>query len=162
MLKEVSLRIASHILPFMKRKIYPCKHFEDDVEIDVRSSNPIIFSLSCAIPVVNIWLKITNKSQYLDAVFDRGVFSLWVNSNEGGGPVFNQAHIISKKTIFRKQSDEVFCSFELNGSQIDFLKKVRDSKRITCNLTLTFYIDSQMYHFSKETFLDNRACEISG
>ena len=104
MIREMILSLLFGCLPLpsIRKLIYPEKEFWDDVEIDVRSSNPVSFTLSSEIPTANIYLKITNKSQYLEAIFDRAILCVWINSDNGLGVVLKQVHIISKKRIKQK------------------------------------------------------------
>jgi len=147
-------------LSFTKKWIYPENEFSDDIEVDVRSSNPVSFTLSTDIPSSNIYLKITNKSQYLEAVFDRAVLSVWVSSEKGIQPLHNEVHIISKQTIGKKRTQEIFCRFDLNEAQITYLREIKESKRLSATLYLKIYIDSSLYDLLKEVRLENMHCEI--
>ena len=146
---------------FTKKLIYREKKFLNDVEIDVRSSNPVSFTLTSQIPTANIYLKIANKSQFLEAIFDRAVFTVWIRSDRGEQPILHQAYIISKTKIKQKKSEEIFCQFDLNERQINFLEKIKESRKLTATLNLEIYIDSSLYHhLFKKVRLENRPCEI--
>lgn len=162
MIKEFILSILFKNLSFVKKLIYPQKKFKDDIEIDVRSSQPITFTLGYRIPTSAIYLKITNKSQYLEAIFDRAILSVWLRHDKGFQPIIKQAPIIFKKSIRQKQSEEIFCEFELNEAQVNYLREIKQSKETTATLDLEFYIDSLLYHFNRKIYLDNKPCKIEG
>ena len=163
MIREVILSLLFSCLPLtrIRKLIYPEKEFLDDIEIDVRSSNPVSFTLNTQIPTANIWLKITNKSQYVEAIFDRAILSVWINSDDGFQPILHEAHIISKKTIKQKKSEEICCQIDLNERQISRLEKIKESKRLESTLYLEIHIDSSLYHdLWKKFSLENRPCKI--
>jgi len=159
---EFILPILFNFRPFRKIKqwIYSEKKFVEDIEIDVRSTNPVSFTLTSQIPTANIYLKITNKSQYLEAIFDRAVLSLWLTSEKGTQPVHHEVHIISKQKIEKKKTEEIFCSFDLNEAQIRYLGEIKESKRLSATLYLKIYIGSSLYDLLKEARLENKPCEI--
>ncbi len=157
----MSLLFSCLPLARIRKLIYGEKEFLDDIEIDVRASNPVSFSLSSKIPTANIYLRISNKSQYIEAIFDRAILSVWINSDDGRRPILNQTHIISKKTIKQKKSEEVFCQVDLNERQISCLEGIKGSRRLESTLYIQVYIDSSLYHhLLKEVSLENRPCEI--
>lgn len=161
-ISEVFFNILSlqKIKDRIKKKIYPFDQFKKDIIVDTRSSNPIIFILNTDIPIVHIWLSVTNKSQYLEAIFDRAeLLSLHVHGN-GLRCILSHKHIMPKKTIYKKGESEIFCSFELNEKQIDILKQIDNTSRISANLSLEYHINSSLYSFSDKITLDSRPCEI--
>ncbi len=163
MIKEVILSLLFSCLPVarIRKLIYGEKEFLDDIEIDVRASNPVSVTLSSEISTANIYLRITNKSQYLEAIFDRAILSVWINSDDGCQPILHEAHIISKKGIKQKKSEEMHCQIDLNERQISRLEKIKESKRLKSTLYIQVYIDSSVYHhLLKEVRLENRPCEI--
>ena len=161
MIEEFILSILLRLLPFTRKWIYSEKEFLDDIEIDVRASNPVSFTLSSEIATANIYLKITNKSQYIEAIFDRAILSVWVSSKDGCQPILHEAHIISKRTIKKKKSEEVWCQIDLNERQIGRLEKIKESKRLESTLYLEIHIDSSIYHdLWKKFSLENRTCKI--
>ena len=161
MIEEFILSILLRLLPFTRKWIYSEKEFLDDIEIDVRASNPVSFSLSSQIPTANIYLRITNKSQYIEAIFDRAILSVWIDSDDGCQPILHEVHIISKKTIKQKKSEEIYCQIDLNERQISRLEKIKESKRLESTLHLEIHIDSLLYHHRRKRFsLENRPCKI--
>lgn len=163
MIKEVILSLLFNCLPVesIRKLVYREKKFLDDIEIDVRSTNPVSFTLSAEIPTANIYLKITNKSQYLEAIIDRAVLSVWVSSERGLRPIHHELHIISKQKIGKKRSEGIFCQVDLNERQISCLEKIKESRRLTATLHLEVYMDSSLHHhLFKKVTLENRPCEI--
>jgi len=163
MIREVILSLLFSYIPLarIRKLIYGEKEFLDDIEIDVRASNPVSFTLSSEIPTANIYLKITNKSQYIEAIFDRAILTVWVSSKDGCQPILHEAHIISKRTIKKKKSEEVCCQIDLNERQIGRLEKIKESKRLESTLYLEIHIDSSIYHdLWKKFSLENRPCKI--
>ena len=162
MIKEVILSLLFSCLPLarIRKLIYGEKEFLDDIEIDIRASNPVSFTLSSEIPTANIYLRITNKSQYLEAIFDRAILCVWIDSDDGCQPILHEAHIISKKGIKQKKSEEIFCQIDLNERQIGRLEKIKESKRLESTLHLEIHIDSSLYHHLWKKFsLQNRPCK---
>jgi len=163
MVKDLVMSILFSSVPIEKIKkwIYPEKEFEQDIDIDVRSTNPVSFNINSQIPSSSIYLKVTNKSQYLEATFDRALLSLWLNSDKGTQPICNELHIICKKKIGRKRTEEIFFRYDLNESQIKNLGEIKESKRLSATLYLKIYMDSLLYDLLKEVRLENKPCEIN-
>ena len=162
-ISEVIFNVLSlqKIRDWIKKKIYPLDQFQKDLTVDTRSSHPISFILNTDIPTVRIYLKIVNKSQYLNATFDRAVLSsLHVYSNGLRG-ILGQKSIMPRKTIKKKTEGEIFSSFELNEKQIDILKQINNTHTISANLSLEYYVDSSLHCFSNRVTLESRPCEIS-
>lgn len=163
MITEVILSLLFRYLSWarIRKLIYDEKEFLDDIEIDVRASNPVSFSLGSKIPTAGIYLRITNKSQYLEAIFDRAILGVWIYSDDGFQPIIHEAHIISKKTIKQKKSEEILCQIDLNERQISRLEKIKDSKRLQSTLHVEIHISSSVYHHLWKKFsLENRQCKI--
>lgn len=159
---EIIFNIVSmqRIRDWIKRKIYPLSEFRRDIIVDTRPPHPISFILNTEIPVVRIYLTVSSKSQYLDAIFDRLVFlSVDINSN-GLRRILSEKHVMPLKTIYKKQQEEILCSFELNERQIEVLKGIDKIAAISANLLLEYHIDSSLYSFSDRVTLEGRPCEI--
>lgn len=162
MIKELVFEILFNMPKFVKRWIYSKKEFMNDVVIDTTSSNPISFSLNTEVPVARIWLKINNKSQYLDAMFDRAVLlDVYISGRGGQRCILHHKPIILRKRIPKKKDAEIFSEFELNQNQTESLKKVDISRNLTANLRIQYYIDSDLYSFFKIISLDGRPCELN-
>lgn len=157
---EGLFKILSHTFPKISKKMYPKDKFRGDIEIDVRSTNPISFSLTSNIPTLNLYIKITNKSPYLDIYFDRAIFSVWIRSKHGYQPVIEEGYFLRKEKIKRRETKELFCQMELKYSQVNFLKKIKEDKEISATLMFDTYIGSMIYQIKKEVNLENKQCKI--
>ncbi|MCK4475534.1 MAG: hypothetical protein KAU16_02305 [Methanophagales archaeon] len=129
----------------LKKYIYPLEELKEDIIIDVRSINPIMFH-SHNIPVVTIYFTITNMSQYLTLTIDRLIFKLWLESEHRTEPLFHKAHCLEKEEIKIKERRDIFCELDLNNPQIQKLEKVKEGKEPpTANITVTAYFNSKLY-----------------
>jgi len=166
MINEVVLtalfKVLNRIFPFLAKKIYSESDFIKHIDVDVRSSNPVEICLNGKIPEVTIYLKITNRSPYLDVEFDRAVFSLWVQ-NGGRHSLIKDFWILSPVSIKKGEGKEIFCQKELNKFQVDFVKRIKDSKGVTASLSsFKLWFNSSVYPSAViETDLENKPCRIS-
>ena len=167
MIKEIFLTLVIKALskgfPLLSKKIYSESEFKKHIDIDVQSSNPIEISLNREIPEIRIYIKITNRSPYLDVKLNRAVFSLWVNSNSGSQPLLDTFWVLSPTYIKKGESEGIFCRKDLNKSQIDFVKERKDSKEVTASLSsFKSWFDSSLYpSMLIETNLENKPCKVS-
>jgi len=159
----VLIKILNKGFPSLAKKNYSESEFKEHIDIDVQSSNPIEISLNSELPKITIYLKITNKSPYLDVKLNRAVFSLWVRSDRGTQLLLNNFWILSPTYIKKGKSEEVFCLTELNKFQVDFVKARKDSKEVTASISsFKSWFDSSLYPAMViETNLENRPCKIS-
>ena len=161
-LENILFNSIGRISSGLQERIYPIKQLEEDIKIDVRSSNPISFDLY-NIPVVKIYFEITNMSQYLTLTFDRLIFDLWLNSEHEYQPLLHKAHFVEKEEIKQKESKNIFCEVELKNSQIQKLKEVKEEKEPpSATIILKAYFDSRLYAVEKEINLENMPCKIEG
>ncbi|OYT62319.1 hypothetical protein B6V01_004605 [Methanosarcinales archaeon ex4572_44] len=166
MINEMFLNLLMPILskgfPFLPKKLYSESKFKEQIDIDVQSSNPIKISLNGKIPTISIYLKITNRSPYLDVKLDRAVFSVWVRGDSGTFPLIDTFWVLSPKHIKRSESEEIFCQKDLNKFQFDLVKEIKDSKEVTTDLSsFKFWFDSSLYHSMLiETSLKNKPCKV--
>ena len=166
MIKELALnylmRFINKKLLHLSKKIYPESEFEKHIDIDVRSSHPVNISLTKAIPEITIYLKITNKSPYLDVRLNKAEFSLLLKSDSGLQPLFNQFEITSPTPIKRGTSEEIFCQKELNESQVKLVKEIKESKEVTAELSpFKAWFESSAYpNMIIQTNLEDKCCRI--
>ncbi|MDO8885966.1 hypothetical protein [Candidatus Oleimmundimicrobium sp.] len=154
-------KTTSKFLPFIAKRIYPESQFKNDVLIDVRSTNPISFSLSSNIPTGSIYLKIINKSPYLDAVLEKVEFSLWIGSDKGHQPLIKNYETFLREMVKRGDEKELYFCRELNCFQVDFLREIKESKEIIADLLGgQLYVNSSLYTTKKEVKLENKPCRI--
>lgn len=155
-----AFKVFKKVLPQIAKKIYSQDKFMKDVEIDVRSTFPISFTLNSGIPEVNIYLKLINKSPYLNCFFDRAKFSLWLSSTHGTQPIIKEGWFLSKEKLQKGESKEIFFQSSLNNFQVNFLKEIQNDKKLSANLNLEIYIQSELYNFKKSISLENKQCVI--
>ena len=162
LIPNVLIKVLNRISPYLAKKVYSKSEFKNHIDIDVCSSSPINISLNRGIPEITIYLKITNRSPYLDVKLNRAVFSLWVNSDRGSQPLFNHFWILSLTHIKRGTSEEIFCQKELNKFQVEFVEEIKDSREITANLSpFELWFDSSSYPaMVVKTNLENKPCRI--
>jgi hypothetical protein len=156
------IKVLNRSSPSLAKKIYSESEFKNHIDIDVRSSSPINIRLNGDIPEITIYLKITNRSPYLDVKLNRAAFSLWMNSDRGSQPLFNHFWILSLTHIKRGTSEEIFCQKELNKFQVEFVEEIKDSREITANLSpFELWFDSSSYPaMVVKTNLENKPCRI--
>jgi len=145
---------------WLKKKIYHENNFIEDIAIDTRSSNAIRFSLNSEVPTIQIWLVVRNKSQYLDAIFDRAILTIWIKSKSGYQVYIPKLNIITRKKIEKKREEEIFSEHIITEKLKESIKKLFEDVQVTVNLDIEYYIDSSLYTFSKRVHLENRHCEI--
>lgn len=159
-LKTITFKIVGAVLPIIKEKIYSKESFEKDIEIDVRSTNPISFCLTSQIPSASIYLKAINKSQYLDINLSGFISSIWLKHDKGYQPLTKSSIVIPKEEIKQKDSKEIYCSIELKESQINYLKEITKSKEVLSTIYLDVDIDSSLHQIKKKVVLENKPCKI--
>lgn len=161
-INEMFFQSIGRFLPWLRRKIYPKDKFVKDIEFDVKSSNPISFYLNSEIPYVALYLKIINKSQYLEMIIENMIFDVWIKSDIGFQPAIRQGKMVSHQRIGKKETKELFWETELNEYQTKFLKTIKDSKELSATVYIKYEIYSDIYEISDDVHLDNKPCKIKG
>lgn len=161
-INEIFFQSIGKFSPWLRKKIYPKDEFVKDIEFDVRSSNPLYFSLNSQIPHVALYVKIINKSQYLEIIFDRALLEIWIRSDRGSQPVIYQGKMTSRQRIGKKETKELYWTTELNEYQTKFLKTIKDSRDLSATVTINYNINSDLYEISDQIRLENRPCKIEG
>lgn len=146
-IKEIMFEYVGRILPWLRKKIYPLKEFDKDIEIDVRRTNPINFSINSENPYLILYLTIKNKSQYLELSFDRGIINL--STENTYHQIIRDGAIIKKIEINKKGQNQIAYKFNLNEYQVRILKKLKDVKNLRMTFDITCYITSEIYKISK-------------
>lgn len=147
-LKEILFNSFGKVLPWLRKKIYPLKEFERDIEIDVRRTNPINFLINSENPYLTLYLTVKNKSQYLKFSFDGGIINL--STENTYNQIIRDGAIIKKIEINRKGQDEIIYKFDLNEYQVKILKKLKDVKNLRMTFEMVYYITSDLYKISKK------------
>jgi len=165
MIKSLLLRIVFEIskkfVPFISKKIYPEKKIKEHIETDVRSTQPITITLNKEIPEISVYLKVTNKSPYLDVEFDRCEFSLWLKSSRGQQPL-TKISVMSKELVKKGESKIIYCNEKLTESQVKFVKNIKNINGVTADLqSLNIWFNSSLYPaFVKREDLENKPTKI--
>lgn len=128
----------------------------------MRSSNPLTFTLNSDIPHATLYLKIINKSQYLEITFDRALLEIWIKSDKSFQPVIYQGKMISRQRIGKKETKELYWNTELNEYQTRFLKAIIDSRDLYATVTINYDINSDLYEISDKIGLESKPCKIEG
>ncbi|CAG1006078.1 MAG: hypothetical protein MPEBLZ_03227 [Candidatus Methanoperedens nitroreducens] len=161
-INEIFFQSIGRFWPWLRKRIYRKDKFVKDIEFDVRSSNPLTFILNSQIPHATLYLKIINKSQYLEITFDRALLEIWIRSDRGEQPVIYQGKMISRKRIEKKGTAELYWTTELNDYQTKFLKTIKDSRDLSATVTINYDINSDLYEINDQITLGNRQCKIEG
>lgn len=158
---SILFKSVGRLFPYLQRKIYSKQEFERDIEIDVRSTNPISFSLNSEIPSANIYLKVDNKSQYLEVIVGVSLSSLWLKHDKGSQLIIKEIRNFPEVQIKPKGTQDLFYEAELNESQINYLNNIKESKELLATLYLKVNIVSSLYKIRKELVcLENKPCKI--
>ncbi len=160
---SILFKSIGRVFPYLQRKIYSKQEFERDIEIDVRSTNPISFSLNSEIPSANIYLKVDNKSQYLEIILRVSLTSLWLTHDKGSQPIIKEIRNFPEVQIKPKGTQDIFYEVELNESQINYLNKIKGSKELLATLYLKVDVISPLYQIKqKYVVLEDKPCKIEG
>jgi hypothetical protein len=133
---------ASALLPkFALKRIYTRAKLDQQVLIDTRSSNPLIFSLGSYVPMLNAWFTVTNMTNLTWTVRDFSA-EIWL-----GQPIAIATCYDKPSDILRKKKADVFTKSILNELQVNRLKeyKERQGKGYVDNVTI--YINA---HFESK------------
>lgn len=161
-INEMFFQSIGRFWPLLRKKIYPKDKFVKDIEFDVRSNNPLTFTLNSDIPHATLYLKIINKSQYLEITFDRALLEIWIRSDRGDQPVIYQGNMMSRQRIGKKGAEGLYWKTELNDYQTKFLKTIKDSRDLSATVTINYDINCDLYEISDQITLRDRPCKIEG
>lgn len=76
--KELIVGLIAKISSRLLKLIYSQEKLCNDIDIDIKSSNGLSISLNRNIPNVVLYLKILNRSPYVDIEFDRAIVDIWL------------------------------------------------------------------------------------
>jgi len=105
-----------------------------DLELDLRSSNPVDVVLESEIPSISIWLRCTNKAGATVRI-DRFLLEIWIDQ-----PVI-EGSILKPVTVLPKETKNVLFKTFLSGIQKESILK-RVSQRATLNAPVTINIEA--------------------
>lgn len=162
---SILFKSIGRLFPYLQRKIYSKQEFERDIEIYVGSTDPISnhvsFSLNSEIPFANIYLKVDNKSQYLDVMLRISLTSLRLKHDKYSQQIIKEIRNFPEVQIKPKGTGYLCYTVELNESQINYLNKIKDNKELSAEIYLKVDIASSLYQIKEKPFyLENKPCKI--
>jgi len=133
---------ASSALPrFVLKRIYTRAKLDQQVSIDTRSANPIIFSLSSYVPMLNAWFTVTNMTNLTWKVHDFSA-EIWL-----GQPIAIATCHDKPSDIPRMKKTDVFTKSILNELQVNRLKEYKERQAGGHVDNLTIYVNA---HFESK------------
>ena len=129
-------KVLSAFPKFILKRIYTRSKLDNQVLIDTRSSNPIIFSLSSFVPVLNAWFTVTNMTSLTWKVHDFSA-DIWL-----GQPLATAVCHDKPADISRKKRCDVFTKCELNEFQVNRLKEYRERQNKGLIDNVTIYVNA--------------------
>jgi hypothetical protein len=145
---------------FILKRVYTQTKLNEQILIDTRSVNPILFSLNGFVPMVNAWFTITNMTNLSWKVHDFSA-DIWV-----GQPLVTTICHDKPSDIYRKKRVDVFTKSELNEFQVNRLKeyKERRAKGLIDNVTIyvNAHFESKIGLMEFKPTLENRQITILG
>ena len=141
------------ILPrTLSRLFISPKKIAAQIEIDLRSSNPIDISFGGEIPDVSLYFRITNKGP-VDLELDRVLVDFWV-----GQPTIKGAILMRQNVRRRSTIDDVFFTAQLSSPQQDQIKRKIEGKIISekIHITADAYFNSKIGTVHIRKFFERR------
>jgi len=129
------------ILPrWLARRFISSQKIARQVEIDLRSTNPIDISFGTEIPRLSLCSRVSNLSLF-NLVLDRLLIDLWV-----GQPIFQGAILERFDIPKRKSRDDIYFRYELTLPQQEQIRKRIKDKVISVPITLNVkaYFESKI------------------
>jgi hypothetical protein len=129
---------ASSALPrFVLKRIYTRAKLDQQVSIDTRSANPIIFSLGSYVPTLNAWFTVTNMTNLTWKVHDFSA-EIWL-----GQPIAIATCYDKPSDIPRMKKTDVFTKSILNELQVNRLKEYKERQAGGYVDNLTIYVNAR-------------------
>lgn len=147
------LEKALEFLPaWIARRIVSLKKVADQIEIDLRSINPIDISFGSEVPRVSIYFRISNLSS-VGVTLDRMLVNVWVGQPTLRGSVL-QRYQLPKRT----SDDNVYFSSSLSIPQQEQIKKRVDGQLLSSSVRINIvaYFDSKIGIVCLEKTLEQR------
>ncbi|MCJ7506158.1 hypothetical protein MUP05_06795 [Candidatus Bathyarchaeota archaeon] len=120
------------------KRIYTRVRLDQQVLIDTRSSNPIIFYLSTHVPVLNAWFTVTNMTNLKWKIHDFSA-EIWL-----GQPLATATCHDRPPDISRKTRDDVFTKCELNEFQVNRAKEWKDRQNKGQGDNVTIHVNARL------------------
>ncbi len=142
--------LAISILPgWLLKKIFKPEKLAKDIEIDFMSGSAIKLSLNSQVPMLCVWLQITNKSATAITV-ERLLLDVWFGQPTVDGAILRKIKLGPKQTV----KDICFKAI-LANTQIDYILAHVDKGRLKTYVslnTLTAYCESKIGPFEVVVF----------
>src|SRR5713226_5921729 len=141
---EIALYIFDKVLAVLPRWIarwlLPPKRIAEQVEIDLRRTNPVTISLNAEVPNLDVWFRISNLSP-VNLTLDRLLIELWVGQPTLRGAILDRLEIPTRST-------REYINFwqALTMSQREQIRRQSDEKGI---LTVPVMVDVRAYFESR-------------
>lgn len=150
-------QMAVRWLPrFLLKRLVPTDSLIEEVDIDLRSTNPINFALSKKVPELSVWLRITNRS-LLEISLDRILMEIWVGQPLLWGGVFEPKTLEPRSTI-----EDVYFRSKLSNSQVEQIEaNVDDGDIREISIQANAYFNSKSGPFNVETNLKSRDVSVT-
>jgi hypothetical protein len=133
---------AFSVLPkLILKRVYTRAKLNEQVLIDTRSVNPIIFSLGGFVPIVNAWFTVTNMTNLTWKVHDFSA-DIWI-----GQPLVTAICHDKPPDIHEKKRTDVFTKCELNEFQVNRLKEYKERQEKGRVDNVTIYVNA---HFESK------------
>lgn len=119
-LARVLLVRLTDILPkFLLKRLYPREALAAHIDLDVSIPAGLEFALY-GVPRVYLWIRVTNRSPYLDVEVDRLAVDIWDNQ-----PLATAACNDLVEVPRCSKSEDLHCEDQLNEFQV---RKIREAK----------------------------------
>jgi len=141
MANEVVLTVLDKVVSAFPRlvlkRIYTQAKLDQQVLIDTRSVNPIIFTLNSYMPTLNAWFTVTNLTNLVWKVHDFSA-EIWI-----GQPLAIAMCHDWPSDIPRKKRGDIFAKCVLNELQVNRLKELKERQGKGQVDNVTIYVDAR-------------------
>lgn len=118
----------------MLKKFYKPENLAKEIEIDFVSGSAIKLSLNSQVPMLYIWLRITNKSA-TSITIDRILLDVWFGQPTVQGAILTRIEIKPKETVKNVCFKEI-----LSNTQIEYIISQAKGGRLTTDIQLNNFI----------------------
>jgi hypothetical protein len=133
-------RILAMLPRWLTRWLLPQTRIAEQVEIDLRRSNPINISLNSEVPCLDAWFRVSNLSP-VNLILDRMLIELWVGQPTLRGAILDRIEV-PRRTI----RENINFWQALTTSQQAQIRRQTDQKGI---LTVSVTIDVRAHFESR-------------
>ena len=123
LLRVIVEKLVSTLPNWFLRRLYPLSRLGEHIELDLRSISPVSINLGNS-PRVNLYLRVTNKSPYIDVELDHLSVEIWDSQP------FIKFECNEKRMIFKWQTQNPYCDTFLNEIQRNRLRELREKNGV--------------------------------